>query len=391
MPPRVDVVVVGAGLAGLCTAYQCHSDGASVAIIEAGEVGRRTTGHSTAKITALHGLIYDRLRRGKDLETAARYAAGNVDAVLRLRELIARLSIDCDFTPAAAFTCAATQAGVADIEAEVDAASAAGLPVELVTETDLPFGIECAVKLADQAHFNPYAFCAGLAEELWSAGVHIIEHTRVTAIDEDKHDCSIVGDGFAFDRLACDVAVQTTHLPVVDPAFIAARVRPERSYALAAPLPAAPQGMYLAPDAGWSIRPWHRDGESMVIVGGQGHSMLSEVASPQRYQKLEAWARSNLGVTPVQRWSAFDYAPADGVPLIGRLSSRSRRRYVATGFQKWGMSTSMLAAVIISDAIAGRDNPYADVFDSTRIVPTLTRNLAKSTGQVAGRWLGAGW
>jgi glycine/D-amino acid oxidase-like deaminating enzyme len=166
----VDVVVVGAGLAGLCTALRCADAGASVAVIEAGSVAGRTTGHSTAKITALHGLIYADLARGKDLATAATHAAANQEALLRVREVVERLHIDCGLVDADAYTCAATEEGIAAVEDEALAASEAGLPVEVVRETELAGRVLRAVRLRAQAHFDPVAFCTGVAAHLQASG-----------------------------------------------------------------------------------------------------------------------------------------------------------------------------------------------------------------------------
>jgi nitrite reductase/ring-hydroxylating ferredoxin subunit len=225
-----------------------------------------------------------------------------------------------------------------------------------------------------------------MAERLRRDGALVFEQTRVTSIDERADGCTVRTESGL--ELTAGAVVQTTHLPVVDPALLASRVTPHRSYALAAPMDAPPAGMYLAVDGGWSIRPWLGGAEPMVIVGGEGHAMTRDVETARRYEALAGWAHQRLGVTAVQQWSAFDYATTDGLPFIGRLTPRSSRRYVATGFHKWGISTSMAAAVIISDALAGRANPYAATFDSTRLVATVTRDLAGAAAGVANHWLG---
>ena len=378
--------MVGAGLAGLCTAALCAADGASVVVIEAGTVAARTTGHSTAKLTALHGLTYSKLTRGKGQETAVRYAAANTEGLLRLKELVTRWSIDCDLIEATAYTCAATPAGVEAVEQEAEAARAAGLPVELVTSTELAVPVERAVALRHQAHFDPVRLCRGLVTELRATGVRVIEGARVMDVDEAGGGCTVSGEGW---RLACEAAVVTTHLPVVDPALLAGRVRPERSYVVAGPVAGDPcDGMYLAHDAGWSIRPARSAHGSLLLVGGEGHPMTDHVDSARHYSALEAFATDAVGVDVQYRWSAFDYTTTDGLAFIGRLSPRGTRRYVATGFHKWGMTTSMASAMIISDAIAGRDNPYAATFDSTRIAPTVSRKLIETTAKVATRFVG---
>jgi glycine/D-amino acid oxidase-like deaminating enzyme/nitrite reductase/ring-hydroxylating ferredoxin subunit len=386
LPDAVDVVVVGAGIAGICTALLCAEAGQSVALVEAGTIAGRTTGRSTAKVTALHGLIYADLTRGKGAATAAVHAAANQEALLRVREVVQRLQIDCGMTDADAYTCAATEDGVEAIEEEAAAASAAGLPVEVVRQTELGARVVRAVLLRDQAHFDPVAFCAGIVEHLRTLGVVVLEGTRVTSVDETSERCTVVTEG---GEIACGAAVITTHLPIADPALIAGRVRPERSYVVAGRVrSSAPSGMYIAHDAGWSVRPWLSEDGPMLLVGGEGHAMTDHVESAGHYAALEAYATSAYDLEVTHRWSAFDYATADGLPFIGRLAAGSKRRYVATGFRKWGMTTSMLSAVIISDLISGGENPYAATYDSTRLLPTITRDLLATGAHVAERFIG---
>jgi glycine/D-amino acid oxidase-like deaminating enzyme/nitrite reductase/ring-hydroxylating ferredoxin subunit len=385
----LDVVVVGGGLAGLCTALLCAQEGAAVAVLEARTLAAGTTGSSTAKVTALQGLIYHSLRRGKSLGAAATFALANTDAVGRLRELATRLPHETGWTDAAAFTCAATPRGVRAIEQEAEAARDAGLAVRVVTDTELPLTVERAVVLDGQAHVDPVRFCDAIVAELRRLGVTVVTGVRATAVEEDAARCTVrVEDGR---ELHADAAVQATHLPITDPAFLAARVRPERSYVVSGPLRGSatpPTGMYLAHDAGWSLRPATADGEPVLLVGGEGHPMARDDDPSNRLQRLATFASDALGVSVDHRWSAFDYTTTDGVPYLGRLSPGSRRRYVATGFRKWGMSTSMVAAVVISELIAGRPDPYAGEFDATRIVPTVSRDLVRNNAQVTRRFVG---
>src|SRR5829696_200528 len=324
-PPegRYDVVVVGAGLAGLAVAHRLQRDGARVAVLEAGTVAGRTSGRSTAKVTALHGLRYHQLERGKGRDAAARYAAANADGVRAWRTLVRDLGLDAGWNETVASTCVTTDEARADVEAEVEAAQRAGLAVELRADTELPLPVTAAVVLPDQGYVDPVRLARGLADHLVAAGVPLVEHRAATAIEEGKRGCTVsTADG---DVLA-DTVVQCTHLPVVDPGFLAARSRPERSYVVAGtlrpdgPMTSAPAGVHLAADAGWSVRPVGPDAPGQVLVGGEGHAMADDVDSAAHLDRLAAWASATLGVDVRHQWSAFDYQPVDGVPFIGRLA-----------------------------------------------------------------------
>ena len=371
-----DVVVVGAGLAGVLTALRLAEAGARVALLEARTVASRTTGHSTAKVTALHGSIHHSLIAGKGIETATRYATANLRAVDEMRRMIDELQIDCDAVTAPALTCAERETHI--VEQEMDAATACGLPVTWTVPMELPFPVAGAVTLPDQLRVDPVRLCEGLVARLRALGAAVHEATRVTSVEEDRTGCTVAGPGFS---IRSSHAVLTTHMPVVDPAMLAGRAAPVRSYVLAGtPAVEVPTGMYLAADEGWSLRPARSSASGpTLLVGGEGHEMLDHVDSSPHLERLELWAMLHFGMPATHRWSAFDYQPVDGLPFVGRLSPRSKRRFVATGFGKWGMSTSMVAADVIADLVNGRHNPTADILDATRLLPTVGRNLVKNS------------
>lgn len=386
LPDRCDVVVVGGGLAGLLTAWRVRDSGRSVTVIEARRLAERTTGHSTAKITALHGAQYSSLAAGKGSDAAAAYAMMQQWAVDELRSMVRDLAIDCDFADAVAYTCASTPDGIRTVEEEVRAAAAAGLDAYLThdTELDARFGIQVsACGLGSQAMFDPVAFCDGLTRLLRDRGGSIIDGTRVDDVDEDSTGCTVsIGER----RLRADHVVLATHLPIVDPALLAGRVRPERSYVISGPSTRGTVGgMYLSIDEGWSIRPAGGGSDDGLVVGGEGHRMTDDVESSDHLARLSGWAAANLAMTPEQRWSAFDYVTTDGVPFIGRLGPRSSRRFVATGFAKWGMTNSMVAARLITDQIEGA--PAHSLFDASRLRSSVSRDLLLNNAQVVQRFL----
>ena len=393
-----DAVVVGGGLAGVLTALRLAERGARVALFEARSMGSRTTGHSTAKVTALQGSIYHRLIGGKNLETATRYGHANLRAVEDLRTMIDDLEIDCDAVTATALTCA--ESDPRTVEQEYEAATACGFPVTWTVPTELPFPVVGAVTMEDQLRIDPVRLVGGLVARLRSLGANVYEGIRITGVDEDRTGCTVVGPGFSVH--AANV-VLATHLPIVDPALLAGRATPVRSYIVAGHVADPPAGMYLAADAGWSIRSTgpaeaspDRDGggtrgstpQPNLLIGGEGHEMLDGVDSTAHLDRLGRWAVARYGMRVSHRWSAFDYRSMDGLPFVGRLAPGSRRRFVATGFDKWGMSTSMVAADVIADLIDGRDNPNAEILDATRILPTVGRTVVKTGAKVAVRFVG---
>jgi glycine/D-amino acid oxidase-like deaminating enzyme/nitrite reductase/ring-hydroxylating ferredoxin subunit len=402
----VDVAVVGGGIAGLSIALRLKEAGAEVVVLERHRVGTGVTGGSTAKVTALHGLIHVVLRRLHGAEATARYAAANAAAVGQMAALVDRHGVDCDFTRAEALNIATTPQGLARLTEDLEAARDAGLPVADRDETELPFPVLGAVALPDQAHVHPRRYCEGLAAALGSGAVH--EGTAVTSVDEDGSD----GHGQGGDGARCHVhtaagpvvhaahAVIATQGPIVDPRYVAVRCRPVRSYVVAVEVAGpVPQGMYLSVEEPVrSLRPATVDGTRYLLVGGEGHPVGDERDARTNLSALEAWAREHFDVTAVRhRWAAHDQVPSDHLPFVGRLTPGGHR-WVATGFQKWGFTTSTVAANIVADGIAAEGgaaegstsepDPLARLLDPTRLRSTATVDLAWDVSRVARRYVG---
>jgi glycine/D-amino acid oxidase-like deaminating enzyme/nitrite reductase/ring-hydroxylating ferredoxin subunit len=384
-----DSVVVGGGLAGVMTALRLTERGATVLLLEAGRIAGRTTGHSTAKVSALQGALYRQLIAGKGIDTAAVYARESLHAVQSIAALADEFGIACDMTRATAITCAREDRRIP--EEEFEAATACGLPVRWIDPTEMeqfPLAVAGgAVALDDQLGIDPVRLCLGLVAQLETLGAQVCEGVRVTSVEEDEHGCVVRGDDWS---VSADSAVLATHLPIVDPGLLAGRTKPMRSYAVAGiPGIPAPSGMYLAADAGWSYRPVGSGARPVVIVGGEGHPLLDGVESGPGLERLTKRAEAIFEMETSHRWSAFDYHSVDGLPFIGRLAPGCDRRFVATGFGKWGMTTSAIAADVIADLVDGRTHPAAEALDASRVVATIGRDLVKNNVKVAKRFVGA--
>lgn len=332
---RADVVVVGAGITGLTVARMLVEAGANVAVLDAGSVCAGATGYTTAKVTALHRLVYRELidRHGDDRARA--YAGANQDAVRIISDLVEADNIECDLVSAAAVTYTERDDLAAEIEAEIEACRRVGLPAEFTTTTELPYPVKAAVRLDDQRHFHPRRYCVGLARRIVSMGGAVHQDTRVLQVTTEPCGASVTTDR---GTVTGDIAVLATHLPFLHRGGFFARAHPYRSYALSLRVRGdAPGAMYIsAEDPTRSLRP--APGRRL-IVGGEGHKTGQDPDTRERYATLEAWTRSCFDVEAIeQRWSAQDYVTVDGLPYVGRLGRNEARVLVATGFRKWGMT-----------------------------------------------------
>ena len=378
-----DVAVVGGGITGLITALLLQWEGLDVVLIDRHRVGTGVSGHTTAKLSSLHQLTYARLRSSFGEDGARTYGEANEAGLARIAGLVDELGIDCDFRRRPNFTYAASDEDLPRVEAEVEAARAAGLPASFVEEVPLPFPTAGAIRVDDQAEFHPVKFLAGLAGALELAGCRIFEHTCATGVREGT-PCRVETTG---GDITAEHVVLATHFPFLDRGLFFARIHAERSYCLAARLDdPPPEGMFIsASPPTRSIRSHPVVGEELLIVGGEGHKVGQGGPTGPRYRALEQFARERFPVAAVDyRWSTQDNVSVDHVPLVGKITPLSRRTYTATGFRKWGLAMGAAAAELITDAIAGREHPWQGFFDSNRLAPIpAARDLVTENANVA--------
>ncbi|MDX6742324.1 FAD-dependent oxidoreductase [Actinocorallia sp. A-T 12471] len=373
-PKEADVVVLGAGIAGLTTAYLLARAGRTVAVLEAARVAEGVSGHTTAKVTAQHNVIYaDLIRRfGKD--KAELYARAQQGAVEWIAGRVAEWDVDCDFRRRDSYVYAETGDTAEKLRAEAEAAASLGLPAEYVTETGLPFAVTGAVRFAGQGQFHPRRWLHALSDRLVAAGGTIHEGVRATGLSGGTVHTT------AGDVEARDVVV-TTHYPVFDRGVYFARLEPRRTLLMATPVAASaePPGMYISADSGHTVRATpHGDG-SMLIVGGEGYPPGEEGPVQDRFARLAKWGNMTFGVSgfPYQ-WASQDNTSLDRLPYIGRYHPFADRLWVAAGFGFWGMTNGTFAGHLLTDLITGVESEYSGLFDPSRA--TIRQSAAHLVG-----------
>lgn len=348
---KVEAAVIGGGMAGVLTAWQLRQKGVEAVVLEARRLGSGQTKNTTAKITAQHGLIYAKLIETLGEEAARQYARANTRAIEEYRRVVEAEGIDCAFEdrPAYLYSTVTDDA----VREEARAAASLGIDAAFTGETSLPFPVKGAVRFNRQAQFHPLRFLEGAARNLT-----VYEDTRVLKVAGGRIETE---QGTVEARHI----VFATHYPFVNfPGYYFLRQHQERSYVIALEGAAELDGMYRGTDPGALS---FRNVGSCLLLGGENHR-TGENSAGGRYRALrEQGERLFPKSREVAHWSAQDCMTLDGVPYIGRYAAASEPDwYVATGFQKWGMTSSMVAAMVISDLITGRENPDAAVFDPGR-------------------------
>ena len=347
-----DVIVVGAGIAGILTAYYLKKQGKSVLVLEADKIASGQTEKTTAKITSQHGLKYDRFIRKLGKERARLYARANEEAIAEYRKLVQDLNISCDFerTEAYLYTCIDEKL----LQKEMKAASELGIETIFSKNTELPFEVVGAVGFKDQAQFSPLKFLNAIIQEL-----NILENTIVTEI---KGNWVISKHGI----MTAEQIVIATHYPIKNvPGFYFLRQHQERSYAIACSGCKPIKNMYYGIDEdGLSFR---QVDDTLIISGMSHRTGKKQESCIDRYALLYERAKELYPNCKLEAyWSAQDCMPHDGVPFIGKYSVWTPNLYIVSGFQKWGMTTAMIAAKILSDQICGKENEYQTLFSPQR-------------------------
>ena len=357
---RTDVLIIGGGIAGILTAYLLHEKGVRYVLVEKGRICSGTTGNTTAKITFQHGLIYDKILKSDGTEAARKYLAANRAAFDKYAELCGKT--DCDYEIKDNYVYSTDDRR--KLEKEVEALEKIGYIADLCENVPLPIKTVGAVKFPDQAQFNPLKFLSSVAE-----GLNIYENTFVR---EMRGNTAVTDKG----KIHADTVIAATHFPFINKhGSYFLKLYQHRSYVIALENAQDVNGMYVDEcDTGLSFRNY----EGLLLLGGGGHRTGKKGGN---WAELRAFAAKKYPNSREKHfWATQDCMSLDGIPYIGRYSAKTHGLYVASGFNKWGMTGSMTAAMLLSDMILGKRNGFASVFDPSRSIvkPQLFINGAEA-------------
>lgn len=358
---KTDVLIIGGGLAGILCAYKLSQDGVDCTLIEADRICHGVTRNTTAKITSQHGLIYDKLIREFGVEAARFYWEANENALEAYRSLAE--SIDCGFETADNFIY--TVQSKEKLEKEQYALDRLGIPAEFVDKLSLPFPVAGAIRFAKQAQFHPLKFVSAIA-----GGLKIYERTAARAFEGNV---VLTNHG----KISAGKTIVATHFPILNKhGSYFLKMYQQRSYVLALENARKINGMYLDGEGnGLSFRMY----KDLLLLGGGGHRTGKQGGG---WAELERYVQEHDPNARVKyRWATQDCMTLDGIPYIGPYSKNTPDLFVATGFNKWGMTSSMAAAQILCDQVQGRENTYGWVFSPSRTVlrPQLAVNALEAT------------
>ena len=422
---ETDICIIGGGITGISTAYYLTKENLKVTVLDMGKIGFQTTGNSTAKITSQHGLFYKYLKDSKGEDFARLYYDANEDAIKNIKKIVEKEKIQCDLECQSAYVLAANREEVQKVKDEVEVVRGFGGHAEYLEREDIDKNLLilnplAAIRFKNQAQFNSYKYTIELAKICKNLGANIYENTKVVDVRDEKDYYYLeTEDGY---KIKAKYLVITTKYPIINiPGFYFMKMYQSTSYGISIPVKEKLfDGMYITSTnpkvslrmakvdnniikdvVDGNIENYAKqdkenrkrvkekqnskiDNEYVLIVVGADHKTGEKTDLSNSYKKLENIAKQIYSQGKVENyWNTEDCITLDKIPYIGKYSNMWENAYVATGFNKWGITTSNIAANIITDMIIGRKNRYEDIFISTRVEPVKNRqevgNMLKET------------
>ena len=374
-----DVCIIGGGICGITTAYYLTKKGYNVIVVEKNEIANGVTGHTTAKITSQHGLIYHYLSEKYGINVARKYFEANEEAIKNIKEIIRENSIDCDFEETNSYIYTTNESEIDKINEEMEYLKHINKNAEKTTKTDLPFDVVSSIKFKNQAQFNPLKYVKALVENILKNKGRIYTNTVCTDVKREDDGYIVYAND---NKIFAKYVVLCSQYPFLKvPGFYFAKMYQELSYIIGVETyNEIPKDMYINIEAPvYSFRRAKFKGKDILLLGGAGHKTGNKVNYEETYGLLEKKAKELYpDARIIARWSTRDAVTLDKIAYIGEYSSLLPNMYIATGFNKWGMTTSNVAGNMITDMISNNGSMYEEIFKATRFKPIENKDEMKN-------------
>lgn len=372
---NVDVCIIGGGLTGISCGYYLSNSGLKTCILEKDKIMQKASGHTTAKITAQHGLVYKYLFDSYGKEIAKKYLDSNLEAITNIKNIIDTENIDCDFEFQNSYIYTTDENQIKKIKDEIKVLEKLNYNARFLDKINPPItNVKGAIEFHHQAQFNPIKYACSLCKYITNHNGLIFENSKVIKMKKVENKYNIYSNGKIVNAKYVIIA---TRYPIINfPGFHFIKMYSEASYLIAANTSSSLfKGMYInAENPTYSFRTALYDGKPILLVGGFNHKRGAKIDLTNSYNYLEEKAKELYPDSKVlYKWNTHDSISLDKIPYIGEFSNFYSNVYVATGFKKWGMTTSNVSANIITDKILCNKNKYEDIYSPLKLQPIKNR------------------
>lgn len=382
---ETDICIIGGGLAGLSTAYYTGLR-TDVIVLEKDRICSCTSGKNTGKVTSQHGLFYDYLLNSQGEEYARDYLNINENAIKEIERIIYKENIDCDFTKESSYVFTGQEKEIEKLKNENKVVNLLQIGISNYKENiELPITIKGAIEFKNQAKIHPIKYGYGLAKTIEKNGGKIFENSQVKNVrkEENKYIIDVNNK-----KVIANHVVIATRYPIISfPGYYFLKMYQSTSYAMVFDCKEQLfNGMYISSEVPTiSFRVIKEKDKELLLVVGYDYKTGTPEAE-DGYQNITNIVKNIYpNAKCLYKWTAEDCISLDKIPYIGEYSSTMKNLYIATGFNKWGITLSNVAGQIISDKIFNKENQFEDIFKSTRLRPVKNKdeflNMAKEAGK----------
>lgn len=368
---EVDVLIIGAGISGISTAFYLKDSNLNTCIIESNKIASGTTSLTTGKITYLQDTIYSDLESMHDFDTSKKYLESQLYASKLIKENIEKYNIDCDYIENDSYIFSVNDEDKHKINKEYDFFKKVNIDVKLVDELPITFPCTYGLRVNNTAVFNPVKYINKLVNII-KDNIKIYENVRALKINKENSYYIVKTTS---NNIKAKYVIVCTHYPFfVLPGLIPFKTHVEKSHVIASKIKKIEKFNAISIGKNiYSIR-YHKDKDSYIIFAGESYKMSNHINYEERQKELEEKFKDNFKSNIDYEWSIHDLTSNDLLPMIGKVNYDNPNLLIATAFNKWGMTNGVLSGKILSDIILGNNNKFIDLFNPKRSI-TIKRSI----------------